>query len=108
MKARYDAKKIMQDEISKEVIRVSDQYAKDYDATVLWVLHRMTGWGRIRLKRFWDMYVKEHKRLKDRYSMGRSDIPWICSELLEEIGVDLDKWYEEIENNPDFHDYIDG
>ena len=63
----------MEQEISRQVLEADRQYSTDLDAALLWTLHLQLGFGRQRLRKFW--------------------------EYLAGIGVDIEAWKEEEHNN---------
>lgn len=85
--------KIIDQEVKKYVLEVNDQYQRDFDAMLVWYVHIHTGYGKIRLKRFYEGFRNEYKRLVEYYQMP-GDTGWLCRYKLKEIGVDLDEWEE--------------
>ena len=61
--------KAMREEINRQIIKHDEKYSKDFDAMVLWALHTCFGFGKERLKKFWDCLIKEHKRLREYYKL---------------------------------------
>lgn len=53
----------------------------------------------MRVKKFWNAFITEHKALTDYYQMDApGDNAWLAHRKLKEIGVDIHQWYRE-ENN---------
>lgn len=50
----------MNKEINKQIIENTNKYSMDFDAMILWTLHVCFGFGKKRLKRFWDSVFQEH------------------------------------------------
>ena len=90
-------REIMNHEINKYVIEVNDQYQKDFDAMIVWYVHVHLGFGKKRLRRFYDGFRKEYERLIEHYQM-QGDTGWLCRYKLKEIGVDIDEWVKEGKN----------
>ena len=102
MKARIPAqlssreRKAMNEEIKKQILEHDENFAKDFDSMVLWTLHICFGFGKKRLKRFWDCFLKEHNNLRERYMLSPEDDGWLYRYKLKDIGVDVDNWYDEL------------
>ena len=66
----------------------------DIDAMVLYTLHVHLGFGKKRLRKFYDAFSAEHDRLIQYYQMP-DDYTWLCKEMLKRIGVDVEAWNKE-------------
>jgi len=86
--------KAMNIEINRQILEADAKYSTDVDAMILWVLHSCFGFGKKRLRRFYDEFSAEHQRLRDYYEM-QDDGAWLCKHKLKDIGVDVDKWNNE-------------
>ena len=98
MKAHYlssSQKSMVKAEARRQFIAAQDDFGKDFDAVVLWVLHEKFGFGQKRLKMFYDCFNELYKELKTLYQLG-SDTPFVARKKLEQIGINLDKWQEEV------------
>lgn len=86
-------KDIMMKEIHKVRMEYDRKATIDMDTCVLWCLHVCFGWGKVRLKRFYQALFEEHKRVREFY-----DIDDVYPERikLKEIGVDIEAWYDEL------------
>lgn len=92
-------KKAMNIEINRQLVERDKQYAADIDAMVLYTLMAHYGWKKKRLKKFWDAFLSEHKALRDYYEMNEpGDNEWLAHRMLKEIGVDIEEWYKEANN----------
>lgn len=91
-----EQKKAMNKEINRQILENDMKFAKDYDAAVLWTLRVCYGFGKKRIRRFWDCFLAEHQRLRDCYEQNPNSKEANCKELLKKIGVDVDAWYEEV------------
>ena len=88
--------KAMNIEINRQLVEKDKQYAKDIDAMVLYALMVHTGWKKKRLRNFWKDFNKIHKELRAFYETeSPGDNVWLAHRMLKEIGVDVQKWYEE-------------
>ena len=83
-------KKAMDMEINRQIVEADRRYADDIDAMVLVHL----GFGKKRLRKFYDAFSAEHDRLIQYYQMP-DDYTWLCKEMLKRIGVDVEAWNKE-------------
>lgn len=87
-------KKAMKDEINRQVIEVNKQYANDIDAVILYTLHKRFGFGKKRLRQFFEAFYAEYQTLVKYYEMPEA-CPFICDRELKKIGVDIAEWNKE-------------
>lgn len=87
-------KKAMDIEINRQIVEADRQYTDNIDAMVLYTLHVHLGFGKKRLRRFYEAFSAEHDRLVQYYEMP-DDYTWLCKEKLKEIGVDVEAWNRE-------------
>lgn len=86
--------------VREEVLRVEGELRSDIDAMILYVLHVHYGFGRKRLRAFWDAFKAEHKALRDHYEMhDPGDNAYLARRKLMEIGVDVTEWEREEDEN---------
>lgn len=89
-------------EINRQIVEADRKYTNDIDAMVLYTLHVHLGFGKKRLRRFWEAFQQEHKALIEYYQMP-DDGAWLCQRKLKDIGVDVEEWNKEVndetENN---------
>lgn len=71
------------------------RYDLEIEAVVIRELRRATGWGEIRLKRFYDNIDTSIKSLIERYEAESVDAPWLCTAELKNEGLDIEKWHRE-------------
>lgn len=99
MKALYTTKAqraAIKAEAQKQVYEARDRLFNDMDAVIMWVLHEEFGFGKKRLRRFFNAFIREYRGLQEFYELG-SDTPFVCKKKLNEIGVDIDKWNADAE-----------
>ncbi len=84
-------RKAMDIEIKRQIVEFDKKYAADMDALVLYILHTHLGFGKKRLRKFWEAFRKGHTELIEHYDMP-DDNAWLCKRFLLEIGVDIDEW----------------
>ena len=82
-------------EINKRVLEIDKEYSRNMEACVLYVLYDVFGYGPIRLRRFYDAFVRTHQDLQKRYEFDTKDTNWLCRHKLEQMGIDLDQWERE-------------
>ena len=91
-KAERDA---LNKEIYKAIMVADEQYIRNYQAMALSVLHKEFGWGKDRIRKFYDAFKKQHKDLLHYYEMPDEEA-FLCRKMLEsELNIDLDKWDKE-------------
>lgn len=101
MKARipYKMPKRQQKDLNRAIDKIimerDSKYCVDMDASTLWTLHSEFGFGKDRLKKFWDACFATHQKLKKQYDVDGNEADWICTKLLKEIGIDVEEWYKE-------------
>lgn len=84
-------KAALQEEINRQILEADEKYASNIDAMVLYTLHAHFGFGKKRLREFWDAFQQEHDKLIEHYQMP-GEFVWLCNRKLKEIGVDLEEW----------------
>lgn len=86
----------MDAEINRQIVEKDKEYQADIDAMFLYVLMSKYGWGKKRLREFWDAFNEEHKRLREHYLMDdEGDNEWLAHEKLKSIDVDVRQWIKE-------------
>ncbi len=88
-------RKVMNHEINKYVIEVNERFQLDFDSMLLWYMHVHLGFGKKRLKRFYEGFQKEYERLITHYQLP-GDTGWLCRHKLKEMGVDVEAWDKEM------------
>ena len=88
-------RKAMSTEIKRQLADFTEKHRRELDAMILWVLHTQLGWGPTRLRRFYDQFENEINALMERYEMGDDDRQWLCTYMLKQIGVDIERWDRE-------------
>lgn len=54
------------------------------------------GFGKKRLRAFYDSFSTELDALVKRYEMGDEDKAWLCAYKLKQYGIDIAEWNEEV------------
>lgn len=85
--------------IDAEILRQCAEFDKknenEMDALILWILHEKFGFGKKRLRAFYDYFSTELDALVKWYEMGDEDKVWLCTRKLKEYGVDIAEWNKE-------------
>ena len=107
--------KALDREIKSQLAEYDRKNMYEVDAMVLWVLYEKFGFGKKRLKQFFDCFnteIKalidryqlddkddacEIKALIDRYQLDDKDDAWICTRKLKDAGIDIEQWEREAE-----------
>jgi len=84
--------KAMKMEIQRQLVDYTQKHQLEIDAVVLWVLHAQLGWGKKRLRQFYDRFGSELDALLKRYEMEEDDKIWLCTEMLKRLGIDIEAW----------------
>lgn len=82
-------------EVRKQLREFDEKHEDEIDAIVLYILHEHFGFGKDRLRRFYDEFSKEFEALGRRYSFDKDDSIWLCTKKLKEYGINLDIWKKE-------------
>lgn len=91
-------RKAMNQEINAQIAEKEKQYYLDMDAAVLYSLHQTFGFGKKRLRMFFDAFAIQHEELRQRYQLDDDTNTWLCRRLLkEEVGVDVEAWEKEFD-----------
>lgn len=89
-----EEKRALKAEVARQSREISDKFALEIDATILWSLHEKFGFGPERCKRFYDSVAESRENLLKKYEM-QDDSEFILIYKLKEAGIDLRKWAEE-------------
>lgn len=87
--------KVLDEEINRQILENDLQFSIDNDSAILEMLHVHFGFGKKRLRKAWKLFYAEHKKLREYYQMEPEDGGWLCRQRLLKIGVDVEAWYKE-------------
>ena len=85
-------KTAMNEDIQTQIYAARAAESNEYDAAILWAMHLCFGFGKKRLKRFFDFFCRLYNH-SGFWQFGRNEI-----ELLKGIGVDIMEWNRENKN----------
>lgn len=88
-------RKAMEMEIQKQLAEYDRKHANELDALILWLLHEEFGFGKKRLRRFYDRFGPALDELVGRYELDDDDKVWLCTRKLKEQGIDISQWRRE-------------
>lgn len=80
----------MKEAIQKQLDEARIQDADEFDAAILWTMHLCFGFGKKRLRKFFDFFRTLYLN-NNRWQFGRNEI-----DLLKGIGVDIEEWNHDI------------
>lgn len=89
-------KKAMDKEILRQCAEIDRKNVNEMDALILWLLHEKLGFGKKRLRRFYDWFHTEFEALMKRYELDEEDTVWLCTKKLLDYGIDISEWNKEV------------
>lgn len=95
-------RKALDMEARRAVAEYTRMVELEIEALVIRQIRRLTGWGGIKLKRFYVDFAPELKKLCDHYEMPEVDAPWLCLMELKKEGFDIEAWHREVYPNEKF------
>lgn len=90
-------KKALDIEIRKAAAVHDEKFAREVEATLLWIIRQKLGYGEKGLKTIHDEYFTRIKALIERYELEEEDDIWLCTKMLKAEGIDIEAWYKEDE-----------
>lgn len=88
----------IQSSIQKQLAEYERKHGIEMDAMILWDLHVLFGFGKNRLRVFYDHFGEDIGALIARYEDEKVDKVWFAADKLkEEMGIDIRKWAAEKE-----------
>ena len=97
-----EEKRALHHEVARQARDITNKFALELDATILWAAHEKFGMGKKRLREFYDYIANCREDLVQRYEM-ENDAEFLLLHKLKEIGVDLKAWSEEPRKHLVFH-----
>ena len=90
-------------EIRRQILELQDEFYKNQIYVILYAIHKIYGFGPVRMKRFFDLYTETHEELREYYGYTllegeTTDITnWLARRQLIAYGIDVDAWLKEYE-----------
>ena len=91
-KLSHEVRQKIRREARTQMLEQHRKINADFDAMVLWVLHSRFGFGKKRLERFYEEFLKEYEEMKEYYASNDDTIIFAAREKLKRIGVDVYAW----------------
>lgn len=89
----------LNNEVLRQLEEAATKISLGYDSIVLLLLYKEFGFGKRKLRQFWDSYSKLETEMHDYFltapvnSMnGQLDLKYYAEEELKRIGVDVENW----------------
>jgi len=93
-----EGQKALNAEVNRQLINHAEKHGCNNDAQVLLTLHLHYGFGKKRLRQFWEHYLETEKELMDYYRQtpitaeGEREKEFYAVYELRKIGVDVEHW----------------
>lgn len=88
-------RKALDMEAKRALAEHTREYELEIEAMFIRELRRATGWGAVRLRRFYDGFSTSLDELINRYDMDDKDAAWLCLRELKQEGFDIEQWHKE-------------
>jgi hypothetical protein len=88
-------KRAMDIEIGKVFAEYDRKNTTEIDAIVLFLVAKHFDADADKLKEVYNDFISQIEALADRYELEDEDNPWLYTQLLKQIGVDIDAWRKE-------------
>lgn len=88
-------RKALDMEARRSLAEYTRKHELEIEASVIWQIRQITGWGEIRLRRFYDEFDITLDKLISSYDMGADDAQWLCTKKLLDEGFDIEQWRRE-------------
>lgn len=80
--------------IKEEIKKQNIGYSLSLDEAILYALYKRFGFGKKRLREYYEAFFDEREKLKEYYEMP-DDAEWLVHRELLNIGVDVEQWNKE-------------
>lgn len=90
------AREAMIHEINQQCLAIDNSFTLDMDTMVLFTLHTRYGWGKKRLKDFYQAMFDSHLAMRECYDTDEAYPERI---KLKEKGIDVEAWYSKLFNS---------
>ena len=94
-----DERKALEIEARRQLAEYTRKHVLEIESMIIRQVRRRTGWGALRLKRFYESFDEDIYDLINRYEMRDVDAPWLCTMELMEEGFDIEAWHRELHPN---------
>lgn len=85
-------------EIQKRIAALDRNNTDEVDALILWILHAEFGFGKERLRKFYERFNPKLDELAARYEMtDKGDEIWLATYMLKDkLGIDIHEWNDTV------------
>lgn len=90
-----DARRLLEREMKLQMNEIAEERNTNIVAIILYTLHEYAGWGKRKLKDFYDRFDKINKEQREYYQLSEDDDAFLCKIKLKELGIDVDEWIKE-------------
>jgi hypothetical protein len=87
-------RKVLKQECKKEFFNLLEMYNKQVSLQIMHILHFDFGFGKKRLRKFFEKLKTMQQRLIDRYELTDNDVPDICEIQLRDAGINFEDFFE--------------
>ncbi len=84
--------KALDAEINRQIAEKCREFEDELNGLILWQLHVQLGFGKKRLKRFYDNFSKVTESFMGQYKDGYFSHGKDCIHKLGEIGINIEDW----------------
>lgn len=85
-------------QLKEGMIETIKREEKDFLAIIGYTLFEKYGWGKKRITNFLDKMHDGLNELSEWYGMNSTDQAFLCTMKMNELGVDLDKYLESVDD----------
>lgn len=86
--------KALNEKINAQIIATHQQFTDDFDYMILRVLHNHFGFGPARLRKAYELFIKDNEELIKHYEMPDAGA-YIAREEMNKIGCNIEEWNKE-------------
>ena len=86
--------KALDEEITRQLKEKYYQMMNDVDYMIMRILHNEFGFGKTRLKRFYDAAIADNEALIKHYEMSDAGV-YIARKEMNDIGCNIEEWNRE-------------
>lgn len=87
-------RKVLHEEINKQIIESHQKFTDDFDYMILRVLHNHFGFGPKRLRKAYELFVQDNEALIKHYESADAGV-FIARKEMNAIGCNIEQWNRE-------------
>lgn len=81
----------LEEKVNQQVIETNRRFENDFDYMILRVLHNHFGFGPKRLRKAYELFVKDNEALVKHYEMPDAGV-YIARKEMNDIGCNVEQW----------------